>query len=205
LLYDIGQAHRLGGDCAQALRYYADYLRREPDGPNRAGVEAKIAAMEACVHARDHLPARAGEIEPRPVEPPAPPPAPAPTTKPATKPTPPLARVVEPAPAVAPEAALATSPPRRSIRHPRLITGLALTAGGLALVAGAIYCSVQAADSSQKVTHFFDGGGRWSSSLQAIENSGRDATTASAALYSVGGALGVTGVALSLVYWSKER
>ncbi|MFH0900443.1 MAG: hypothetical protein V2A73_07420, partial [Pseudomonadota bacterium] len=48
LLFNIAQAHRRNGDCKQALRFYKNYLRRQPDAPNREEVEKLIADMEAC-------------------------------------------------------------------------------------------------------------------------------------------------------------
>jgi tetratricopeptide (TPR) repeat protein len=46
-LYDLAQACRLGGHPGQALRHYRLYLRTFPNAPNRADVEARIAALEA--------------------------------------------------------------------------------------------------------------------------------------------------------------
>src|SRR5262249_54432332 len=39
LLFNLGQAYRLGGDIASAVRAYRAYLRRLPDAPNRNEVE----------------------------------------------------------------------------------------------------------------------------------------------------------------------
>jgi len=48
-LFNLGQAYRLKGDCAQALQFYKNYLREEPDPPDRAHVEDLIADMQKCV------------------------------------------------------------------------------------------------------------------------------------------------------------
>ena len=87
LLYNIAQAYRLGHDYSSALRSYRSYLRRLPNAPNRAAVEAKIAEMQ-----------KAGDAPPPPQAPPpkappdvAPPPQPVVTPPPVTPPTPPAA------------------------------------------------------------------------------------------------------------------
>ncbi len=48
LLYNLAQAYRLKGDCAEALRAYRGYLRDDPGSPQRTVVEAHIAEMEKC-------------------------------------------------------------------------------------------------------------------------------------------------------------
>ncbi|MFH0901973.1 MAG: hypothetical protein V2A73_15190 [Pseudomonadota bacterium] len=49
LLFNIAQSHRLNGDCKQALRFYKNYLRRQPDAANRQEVEKLIADMQTCI------------------------------------------------------------------------------------------------------------------------------------------------------------
>ena len=46
LLFNIGQAYRLGGEYGSALRAYRSYLRRSPEAPNRAEVNGYIATCE---------------------------------------------------------------------------------------------------------------------------------------------------------------
>lgn len=43
LLFNLGQAHRLGGDCPSAMRFYASYRREQPSPPNAAEVDAAEA------------------------------------------------------------------------------------------------------------------------------------------------------------------
>jgi hypothetical protein len=45
-LYNIGQAYRLKGDATKAIFFYRGYLRNSPKAPNRAEIEAKIAALQ---------------------------------------------------------------------------------------------------------------------------------------------------------------
>lgn len=49
LLYNIGQAFRLGGDEAQALFFYKSFLRNMPDAPNRKEVEVRIRTLDKAV------------------------------------------------------------------------------------------------------------------------------------------------------------
>ena len=115
ILFNIAQAHRLGGDCEQALVYYRRSLAEEPDAANRAEVEERIAEMERCAADR-----------PRP--------------EPEARSTPADAA---PAPAAPPRVeARAPAPPRsrRSIL-PLATVGVGATA---ALVGGIIYLQARA-------------------------------------------------------------
>ncbi len=49
LLYDLGQAFRLKGDCAEALSFYRRFLKTEPTGQRHERTSARIADMERCV------------------------------------------------------------------------------------------------------------------------------------------------------------
>lgn len=51
LLYNLGQAYRLVGACAEASDAYREYLRLVPESPYRATAEQNLAAAEVC--ARD--------------------------------------------------------------------------------------------------------------------------------------------------------
>ncbi|MGE0869535.1 MAG: tetratricopeptide repeat protein [Kofleriaceae bacterium] len=48
-LFNIAQAYRRKGACAEALGFYRDSLRIEPDAPYRDEVTRRIAEMERCV------------------------------------------------------------------------------------------------------------------------------------------------------------
>jgi tetratricopeptide (TPR) repeat protein len=63
-LYNIAQAYRMKGDCAQAVTFYRNYLRADPQAENRAAVEERIASLATCAP------------EPAPVRPAPAPPAP---------------------------------------------------------------------------------------------------------------------------------
>jgi hypothetical protein len=46
LLYNLGQAHRLAGHTAEAIRFYKVFIQKVPNARNRAEVQMKIAALE---------------------------------------------------------------------------------------------------------------------------------------------------------------
>jgi tetratricopeptide (TPR) repeat protein len=79
LLYNLAQAHRLKGDCAEALVLYRRFLATQPAGKSRERTEGRIAEMETCVAASRA--ARAPAVAPPRAAPPglvlAPAPAPA--------------------------------------------------------------------------------------------------------------------------------
>lgn len=49
ILYNIGQAHRLAGHNAEALRFYKVYVTKVPQAPNRDEVLRKIEELEKVV------------------------------------------------------------------------------------------------------------------------------------------------------------
>jgi tetratricopeptide (TPR) repeat protein len=62
LLYNIAQAYRLKGDCQNALTFYKNYLRNQPDAKNADKVAQRIAEMEQCV--KDKAPATQTSVTP---------------------------------------------------------------------------------------------------------------------------------------------
>ena len=55
LLYDIAQAARLQGECAQALNFYARFLAAGPTEPLLSRAAARLADMERCIQQRAAL------------------------------------------------------------------------------------------------------------------------------------------------------
>ncbi len=115
ILFNIAQAYRLDGACADALIYYRRSLAEEPDAANRAEVEERIAEMETC----KEKPSRA------PAEPPR-----------ATVAAPPSAAAEPPASAAAPSGltARAPEPTRRRSAVPLVVAGV----GAAVAVTGAV-------------------------------------------------------------------
>jgi tetratricopeptide (TPR) repeat protein len=77
LLYNIAQAYRQKGDCENALKFYQNYLRLDPQSSKRKKVEERIVEMDTCVKdpARQpkELPKEAIETPKEVVDPPPPP------------------------------------------------------------------------------------------------------------------------------------
>jgi tetratricopeptide (TPR) repeat protein len=72
LLFNIGQAYRLGGNLPDAIRAYKSFLRRVPDSAQRPQVEAHIRAMQETLEKQ--------RASTPPATPPAPTPSPSATT-----------------------------------------------------------------------------------------------------------------------------
>jgi hypothetical protein len=52
MLYNIGQAYRLGDQPGEAVRFYRRYLQRSPNARNREDVERRITDLEKLAEAR---------------------------------------------------------------------------------------------------------------------------------------------------------
>jgi tetratricopeptide (TPR) repeat protein len=76
LLFNIGQAYRLSGDCVQATSFYESYAREQPNLKNQAELDDAVALCKA----------KLAEPAPAPIEPP---PAPVPIIPPAVASPPP--------------------------------------------------------------------------------------------------------------------
>jgi tetratricopeptide (TPR) repeat protein len=130
LLFNIAQAYRLKGDgsCAEALRFYRNYIAAAPSATSHARADASIAEMSSCVERR-----RAAQLA-RPPEPNV--------VAPAVV-APPEAAVVAAPAAVVMEAPSSRRPSARRFAAPLTLVGagVASAAAGLALdlLAGSDY------------------------------------------------------------------
>jgi len=149
LLYNLGQACRLKGDCPQALAFYRQFLATNPVGRARERAEARIADMERCVAV---MTASANA---------APPPA---------RPTPAIAAVAAPAP-TANGVDVATRAPgaRRHGWHRRGVS-LAVTAAVLASASG--YFAWRAGSAADQVSGSFVPMSTWTMAGRDAENTG---------------------------------
>jgi tetratricopeptide (TPR) repeat protein len=114
-LFNMGQCHSKLGDDSSALHAYRSYLRRKPDAPNRAQVEARIAELE------ERQGKTAGTANPPPPLPPDTTPSVVRTPKP------------EPAPVIDLQS---TQPPPEPARTPLLKTWWFWTGVGAVVVGG---------------------------------------------------------------------
>jgi tetratricopeptide (TPR) repeat protein len=55
LLFNMGQAYRLNGQCAEAAIMYRSYLRSDPDRSHRQLTKAHLAVVEGCMARRSAL------------------------------------------------------------------------------------------------------------------------------------------------------
>lgn len=118
MLYNIAQAHRLGGNFEKAVFFYKGYLRAQPQAKNRGEVQKRIGELEDAIAARrrsqERPPNTTANVEPHarvatsnPEQPRATPtPTPEPTPTPAPEPS-----TTQPAPEAQPttQAAPATA------------------------------------------------------------------------------------------------
>jgi len=69
LLYNIAQAHRLGGDFDKAIFFYKGYLRAQPQAKNKNEVQKRIAELELAIEAKrrgqERPPNVPANVEPR--------------------------------------------------------------------------------------------------------------------------------------------
>jgi len=179
LLFNIGQAYRLSGNCAQANRFYLNYKRVEPRPKNQVELDL---AMEKC---KGVEPATS---DPEPTEP----------TPPAAPPEPVTAQPPPPSP---------PSPPPEPPRHTDGggMTGLQL-GGILTGAAGAValgYATllvVQANSDANKVANA-PFGTPWST----VDRYDRDGKSKARTAKLVGAAGGVAAIAGATMWWLGRR
>jgi tetratricopeptide (TPR) repeat protein len=171
LLFNIGQAYRLAGDCTQAVTFYDSYERDEPHPRNQDELDqARVLCKEATVVTPVPVPAH-----PDPSGPPAPVP-----DKPAATP--------------APVAPILPTPPPPDVASGKSHTA-AYVAGGVGLAAGltGIVFALDARSQDGKNA----GVTSWTAENNAIEARGnRDDKLAI-----VFGAVGVAGIATGVVLY----
>ena len=175
LLYNIGQAYRLGGDTQKALGAYRSYLRNLPGALNQAEVHSRIDELQQELEAQRHAAA---------------PPTATPT------PTP-----VEPTPVTPPPRTVEVTPPQQPIvvaptndrraRSERL-AGIAVIAVGVAALAAGIALEVVASQDNDQLSHPKKGAIFDPSLNSAVKND----SAAGVSLLIVGGVAAATGATL---------
>jgi hypothetical protein len=148
LLFNIGQAHRLAGHNAEALRFYKTYLTKVPEASNRSEVETKMADLATQI-----------EREKQGVAPPAPTPPPSPVATPVGSEAVPATDAGLPsAPATAapvvvtPPVTVAESATAGTGGRGMRLAGILSAAGGLALVGTGIVFGVLAKQAADDLT-----------------------------------------------------
>lgn len=179
VLYNLGQAFRLKGDCLTASRMYRNYLRVEPASKHRALVEQHLEALAECAAEREAAGARVAATEGSELEEP-----------PAEEP--PAEEVVVAPP---PEPEPPPPPPPPPSGKTRKMIGLAvLVTGGAALGAGG-YFAVDARRAADEVSRGYDEGASWSE-LEETDARGRRSEVIGISLLAAGGVAVVCGATL---------
>jgi tetratricopeptide (TPR) repeat protein len=189
LLFNIGQAYRLDGDCKKAMTFYDSYQREEPSPKNQDELDQAVAI---CAKS-DTKPANAGT-------------KPAPDTKPVTQPKPITAPVADkPTPEAKPTVAQVTPPEgngngngEEPSDEPATTggglrkAGYGVAAGGVVLGGAAIYFAL----ASKKASDANDGHtGEWTQTQ--IDNETRGKRDAKLAW--IGGGVGLAALAAGAV------
>ncbi len=171
LLFNIAQAYRLGGDCAQANRFYANYKRAVPKPANQVELEK---AMEKCAG----IEPATGDVDDKSEPPPKPLPTPAPNTA---------------LPSVPPSVAN-TSPIDRYADRGRTfrIVGLSVAGTGVAAGAVAVLFALRARDKADELGGQ-PAGTTWSDTHVEAERTGRTAQTRARVFGVIGIAAAITG------------
>ena len=180
LLFNIGQAYRLAGDCKQALTFYGNYEREEPHPQNQDELDqALVLCKEAGATLDKPVP-----VPDKPIDQPADKPTDKPVDKPAPMPDQPSAAPVSIVAATEP------SSPRRTVAY---------IAGGVGLASGitGIVFALDARAQDHKNADVTS----WTVDNNAIQARGeRDDKLAL-----VFGAVGVAGIATGIVLYMTGR
>jgi len=152
LLYNLGQAFRLKGECAEALAFYRRFLATAPDGDERTRTEARITEMQRCA---DGSATPAGEGAQRRLSSPALSLCPSNVEKTPAVALPAVASVpVASTPSPPAEVAATPTPHRRA--------GVLFAAGAGLLASGSGYFAWRASEASDRVRAASLSGEQWS-------------------------------------------
>jgi tetratricopeptide (TPR) repeat protein len=178
LLFNLGQAARLAGQCRKAVSYYETYLREAPGGPPyRAEAEERISDARQCV----------GNESPPAVPPLAVPPAAASAATTKTEP-----------------AAVLLGKPQSPVRErtwvrPTAIGGAVATAAFAAVGVG---FAVVADSHADKLTAQYDGGGQWTPEAALEQSRGESAQRWSTVSFGVSAAFALA--TAGLWWWARR-
>lgn len=185
LLYNLGQAYRLMGDCVSATTMYRNYLRLAPRSRYRQLVRQHLATLEAC-HRR-----RTGEAVPPDLED-------ALLVHRPGKVGPPLAALGAASLEIEPD------PSDDAPGRGRKLAGAAVGGGGLALGAVGAYFAVAAADAGREVSRLYAEGAPWED-IAAVDARGRRAEVVGTSFAIAGGAAVVAGATLYYLGWRDAK
>jgi tetratricopeptide (TPR) repeat protein len=185
LLYNLGQANRLGGHPAEALHLYKVYLSKKPDAQNRAEVENKIAELQKLVDQENNAK--------RALPPDQATPAPAPE----------LASPQEqPTATPAPVAASPAQPVDRNAGRTKKIAGIVVGGLGVAMIATGIAFGVMAQSAGDDLTKLDQQMGTFDASKQ---RDGQTDTVVEGVMLGLGSAALVAGVVTAVLGYRESK
>jgi tetratricopeptide (TPR) repeat protein len=186
ILYNLGQAYRLVGDCVSATTMYRNYLRLAPHSPYRQLVKQHLSTMSECNRARDPAGASSAEDDPMLAN------APKAIGK----------RGGRVASLGGPVDDGGNTPQRRALRKKR--AGLAIGGGGAVLVALGAYFSVDASRKSDEVSALYARGAPWKD-IEDLDQRGQRSDQLGMSFAIAGGVAMATGATFYALGWRDER
>jgi hypothetical protein len=220
LLFNIGQAYRLKGDCKQAVRVYRSFLRESASHANRSAAEgfielcAKQDAGSVAVAPTAASPPGAAAA-PSPVSAPVPDPAARPPVAPATAAPPPVASdpgALVPPPVASPALTLGSPGARVAVASPpaapgrqKKLTGIIIASAGGAAILGGVVFGLAARGAQDDVRAVVAGPGEpvtWGASQSDRESAGKRAGRTAGVLLGLGAAAVVGG---GVLYYMGHR
>jgi tetratricopeptide (TPR) repeat protein len=178
-LYNLGQAYRLAGDCANATMMYRNYLRLAPRSPYRALVQRHLSSLDGCPGTGA---AASGSAL---------------LGAPADRRTDRLA-------ALEPVVAEAGAGLRARSGRAKQRIGLVSGGAGLGLLGAGVAFAVHADRAEDQVTRLYLSGASWRRIAEA-DAAGRRSEAIGVSLLVGGGAAVVTGAAFYWMGWRDER
>lgn len=187
LLFNIGQAYRLSGDCKQAMNFYDTYQREEPNPKNAAELEEALAL---CAKQPDKP-----LVDTKPVDKPLDKPVTPITTTPPTKPD----VVVAQAQQLPPEQPIDTSPTTTGGGLRKI--GYVVGGAGVVVTAAGIYFALDASSKASDLDGYM---GEWGQEQIDLEASGKSSATMGKVFTGLGVAAVVAGGVMYVIGGPKS-
>jgi tetratricopeptide (TPR) repeat protein len=197
LLFNLGQAYRLKGDCPKAVDLYREFIRRDPSSPDLARAKAKLAELEPCKPTPPAQGESPGAVPAPPAAVPAPPLA---VTAPSAPPARPALVADSPAPAKAEPAFAGRGASARG-------GGAVLGGVGLGLAAAAGYYAWRSSQAADEISGLFSREGvvPWDAHAAEVDARGRSAEDTATTLLVLASVSVVLGVAAYIYGWKADR
>jgi len=187
LLFNIAQVYRAKEDFKQALYFYRTFLRLQPDAPNRADVDARIADLERMMAEKQKL----QEAPPKETM------SPTGEVKAEAKQTPPP---MQSAPPVQ-QRDTSEAGGGKTLE----VAGLITAGVGVALLGTGIVFGISASGAQDDVNKAVQSGTPWTPELQQKYDDGQSAATKATAFMIIGGAAVAGGSLLYYLGWRKNN